>query len=69
MARADDRVTHILPSYLKISATQRSILLLLLLLRSISFTAVNVAVNVPRGDRMRSFDRFKMDDGGVVEGC
>ena len=68
MARADDRVTHILPSYLKISATQRSILLLLLL-RSISFTAVNVAVNVPRGDRMRSFDRFKMDDGGVVEGC
>ena len=21
-----------------------------------------------RGDRMRSFDRFKMDDGGVVEG-
>ena len=21
-----------------------------------------------RGDRMRSFDRFKMDDGGVVDG-
>ena len=66
MARADDRVTHNqakAPTWKSAQQTQLSAYFIIDIMAYIIHGR-----ECARGDRMRSFDRFKMDDGGVVEG-
>ena len=67
MARADDRVTHNqakAPTWKSAQHNCRRILYYYGVYHSRRARECECA----RGDRMLSFDRFKMDDGGVVEG-
>ena len=68
MARADDRVTHNQAKALLENQRNTTVSVFSIIMAYIIHGGPARECECARGDRMLSFDRFKMDDGGVVEG-